>query len=254
MSRHRSWRGRRTAQTGDPATEGRPSDEALDHSLAQAGSEIGSYPDWLGAPPSEDAHVARLDVPLAVMLMLGESPWQRIDGMGLARQALEAPVTGDRRRDLSGEERFMLANGRAWCLAVHADLAPQGRRDDPIVITDADRYATEALAIGPDNPQALTTRALIALRRGRSDQAVEWAGRAVRSFGGLADAEGTGRVHGPAVLAVVTLALARAGSGDRDTARTLGEAARAVRIGLDIDATAFGALMAELSDAVGGTV
>jgi len=118
----------------------------------------------------------------------------------------------------------------------------------------ADRYATEALAIGPDNPQALTTRALTALRRGRSDQAVEWAGRAVRSFGGLADAEGTGRVHGPAVLAVVTLALARAGSGDRDTARTLGEAARAVRIGLDIDATAFGALMAELSDAVGGTV
>ena len=122
------------------------------------------------------------------------------------------------------------------------------------MVTDADRYASSALAIAPDDPQVLTTRALIALRQGRSDQAVEWAGRAVRRFGGRADAEGTGRVHGPAVLAVVTLALARAALGDRATARTLGEAARAVRIALDTDAAAFDALMAELSDALGEPV
>ena len=69
--------------------------------------------------------------PLAAMLMLGEHAWQRIDGMGLARQALETPVTGDPRVDLSEDERFLLANGRAWCLVVHSDLGHGGRRDDP---------------------------------------------------------------------------------------------------------------------------
>ena len=52
-------------------------------------------PDWFAPPAAgEEAYAARQEVPLAAMLMLGENAWQRIDGMGLARQALEAPAHG----------------------------------------------------------------------------------------------------------------------------------------------------------------
>ena len=59
---------------------------------------------------------------LASMLMLGATSYQRIDGMGLARKALEAELTGDPRPNLSVEERCLLASARAWCLLVHGDL------------------------------------------------------------------------------------------------------------------------------------
>ena len=92
-----------------------------------AGEADAVEPDWFAPPAGEDAYAARQEAPLAAMLMLGEHAWQRIDGMGLARQALEAPATGDQRVDLSEDERFLLANGRAWCLVVHSDLGHGGR-------------------------------------------------------------------------------------------------------------------------------
>ena len=60
------------------------------------------------------------------MLMLGEHAWQRIDGMGLARQALEAPVIGDQRVDLSDDERFLL--GQRTGLVSRRALGPRARR------------------------------------------------------------------------------------------------------------------------------
>jgi hypothetical protein len=189
-----------------------------------------------------------MDVPLAGMLMLGESSWQRIDGMGMARQALEAPLTEDARKDLSDQERFLLANGRAWCLAVHADLAHKGRRDDPFVVADASRHLELAQAVDPDNPQVQTTLALVRYRQGRTTEALEAAQAAVQAFGAMADRQRSGRTQGAAVLAVVTWALLTAASGDLATARMLGKAARAVTTSIDIDEASFSSLMAELSE------
>ena len=219
------------------------------HTTEPGGTGGGSAGDWFGpSQPGEEEYAPRKDVPLASMLMLGENPWQRIDGMGMARQALEAAPTSDGRHDLTDDERFLLANGRAWCLAVHADLAHQGRRDDPFVLADIGRHLEEAEAIAPGNPQLHTTWALLRLRQGRTDEGLECARRAVQTFGSMPDHERSGRTQGAAILALVTLALVTAASGDLATARLLGGAARAVWTPLDIDEAAYTSLMAELSE------
>jgi hypothetical protein len=207
--------------------------------------------DWFGpSDAGEEDDAPRLDVSLAAMLMLGANSWQRIDGMGMARQALEAPRTGDPRHDLSDEERFEMANGRAWCLLVHADLAHQGRRDDPIVLADAGRHLEIAYGLDPSNPSLPTTLALLRLRQGRLEEAKETACRAVDAFGRLADDRRSGRTLGAALQAVLTLALVSASAGDLVRATSLAGAARAVRVPLDVDDAAFGALLTELEAAL----
>ena len=209
-------------------------------------------PDWFGpSDVGEDDYAPRLDVSLAAMLMLGANSWQRIDGMGMARQALEAPRTGDARHDLSDEERFEMANGRAWCLLVHADLARHGRRDDPFVLADAGRHLELAQELDPANPRLWSSLALLRLRQGRLDEAMQAARRAVDAFGRLADERRSGRTQGSALQAVLTLALVSARSGDSATAVSLAAAARAVRSPLDVDDAAFTALLSEIDGAVG---
>jgi hypothetical protein len=203
---------------------------------------------------SEHDHVhagPRNDIPLALMLMEGSTTWQRIDGMGMARQALEAPVTGNRWHDLTDGERLVLANGRAWCHVVHADLSPVGNHQDPVVLVDAIRHAEIAYAIGPDDPEVATTLSLIELRRGNVHEAVRLAERAVNTFARLSDGRRTGRAHGSATLAVVMLALASAHAGDTGTALALGSAARATRTALDVNEAALAALLQELSVVAG---
>ncbi len=212
-------------------------------------------PDWFGpSDVGEDDYTPRLDVSLASMLMLGANSWQRIDGMGMARQALEAPRTGDARHDLSDEERFEMANGRAWCLLVHADLAHHGRRDDPFVLADAGRHLELAQELDPANPRLWSSLALLRLRQGRLDEAMQAARRAVDAFGRLADERRSGRTQGSALQAVLTLALVSARSGDSATAGSLAAAARAVRSPLDVDDAAFTALLSEIDGAVGRAV
>jgi hypothetical protein len=188
------------------------------------------------------------DAALAAMLMLGEKSWQRIDGMGMARLALEAEPSNDRRYDLTGEQRFLLANGRAWCLVVHGDLGHQGRRDDPIVIADALRHWELAKTIDPESPELRTTEALIRLRQGRPNLALEAAQRAVQDFGGMKDGSRTGRTQGAALLAVMTLALATAATGKNSRAKVLATTARALRVPMDVDDAAFRALVGELAE------
>jgi hypothetical protein len=209
-------------------------------------------PDWF-APSvlGEDVYAARQEVPLAAMLMLGEHAWQRIDGMGLARQALEAPAIGDQRVDLSDDERFLLANGRAWCLVVHSDLGHGGRRDDPIVLADAQRHVEQAQSVATkdaDRAQVMTTGALVTFRREGSLGALLLAQSAVDSFAVLPDNERSGQSQGIASLAVLTLALLTAASGDTGSALNLARAAGALRPPLDVDQAAFGALLQELSE------
>jgi hypothetical protein len=212
-------------------------------------------PDWFGPSDfAEDDYAPRLDVSLAAMLMLGANPWQRIDGMGMARQALEAPRSGDVRHDLSDEERFEMANGRAWCLLVHADLAHHGRRDDPFVLADASRHLTMANELDPANPRLAATLALLRLRQGRQEEAMQAARYAVDAFGRLADERRSGRTQGVALLAVLTLALVSARNGDREVSASLAAAATAVRSPLDVDDAAFAALLAEIEGANGRAV
>lgn len=204
--------------------------------------------DWLNPNANdEEGHAQRDDVALAMMLMLGADPWQRIDGMGMARKALQSADTADHAREFSYDERLMLANARAWCLAVHGDLSPVGLRDDPMVVADANRYVEFALAMAPQDPEVATTLALVRLRQGRIDEAVRIAQDAVQAFGSLPDRRRTGRAHGTAVLAVVTLALAKATVGDHLSAKHLVSAARAVRTALDIDEVALSSLTSEIS-------
>ena len=133
-----------------------------------------------GAGPHNDAS-------LALMLMAGPNPWQRIDGMGMARTALETAPTGNEWRDLNHNERLMLANGRAWCHAVYGDLSSNRIRNDPVVLVDAVRYASLAYEINPHEPEVSTTLALIALRQGRLNDAFGFAHAAVDSFASLTD-------------------------------------------------------------------
>jgi hypothetical protein len=209
-------------------------------------------PDWF-APSElgEDVYAARQEVPLAAMLMLGEHAWQRIDGMGLARQALEAPASGDLRVDLSDDERFLLANGRAWCLVVHSDLGHGGRRDDPIVLADAQRHVEQARSVATKDvhrAQVLTTGALVTFRREGAQGALDLAQAAVDAFAVLPDSERSGQSQGIASLAVLTLALLTAASGATQPALNLARAAGALRPPLDVDQAAFGALLKELSE------
>jgi hypothetical protein len=221
-------------------------------------SETGAAePDWF-APSAmgEDVYTARQEVPLAAMLMLGEHAWQRIDGMGQARQALEAPTSGDRRVDLSDDERFLLANGRAWCLVVHSDLGHGGRRDDPIVLADAQRHVEQAESVatkGVQQAQLLTTGALVTFRREGAPGALNLARTAVDAFAVLPDSERSGQSQGIASLAVLTLALLTAASGDTGSALNLARAAGALRPPLDVDQAAFGALLKELSEWIPAT-
>lgn len=208
--------------------------------------------DWLDPPEEgEDGHSPRHDVALAMMLMLGANPWQRIDGMGMARTALEAAETSVHAGEVTDDECIMLANARAWCHAVHADLSLTGQRDDPIVVADANRYVEMARAMDPHGPVVTTTLALLRIRQNRIDDAVQIAQDAVQAFGCITDGARTGRVHGSAVLAVMTLALAQARAGECSSARDLANAAFAVRTPLDIDDVALSSLMSEVSAIVG---
>ncbi len=171
--------------------------------------------DWFGSDqPGEDSYAARMDVSLASMLMLGASPYQRIDGMGLARKALEEPPIGDPRRDISAEERSILANARAWCLLVHGDLGHLSRLDDPFVLADAERFVEVARSVSPGNPSIETTLALLRLRQGRTAEATQIIEGAMEGFGAVPEHERSGRTQGAAILAVVTQALVAASSGD----------------------------------------
>ncbi len=213
---------------------------------------VAAEPDWFSpSVAGEDVYAARQEVPLAAMLMLGEHAWQRIDGMGMARQALEAPSTGDQRVDLSNEERFLLANGRAWCLVVHSDLGHGGRRDDPIVLADAQRHVEQAQAVAERDvhrAQVQMTTALIAFRRDGPHRALHQAQTAVDAFAVLPDTERSGQSQGVASLAVLTLALVTAASGTTESGLNLARAAGALRPPLDVDQAAFGALLKELSE------
>ena len=241
-----SWLRRGSGEEQDATNpEGKDAGLASDHRTAVDPPLSQS---WFGpAEQGPEQDDPRHHVSLATMLMLGENPWQRIDGMGMARDALEAPITGDSRRDLSDQERFFLANGRAWCLLVHGDLAQLQRRDDPIVLADASSFAELAHAVSPTDPHLHTTFALLRFRQGRTSEALVAARGAVDAFGSLPDRDRNGRTQGAAVLAVLTLALVTAASGDHATARTLAAVARATRSPLDVDDVAFGALLAELS-------
>ncbi len=203
--------------------------------------------DWFGpSDAGDEMYAARRDVSLASMLMLGSSPYQRIDGMGLARKALENPPTGDTRRDISEEERAMLANARAWCLLVHGDLGHRSRLDDPFVLADAERFVEFARAVTPGSPSLETTVALLRIRQGRTAEALVSAERALELFAQITEHQRGGRTQGAAILAVVTHALAAASSGDVHAAQVLSAAARAVATPLDLDEAAFSALLAEV--------
>ena len=138
----------RSSRPARSSTEGTPRTGSLDTGPVEGGSSGGEPApdeDWFGSDqPGEDSYAARMDVSLACMLMLGASPYQRIDGMGLARKALEEPSIGDSRRDISVEERSILANARAWCLLVHGDLGHLSRLYDPFVLADAERFVEVA--------------------------------------------------------------------------------------------------------------
>jgi hypothetical protein len=210
--------------------------------------------DWFGPSQSGDeSYAARRDVSLASMLMLGSSPYQRIDGMGLARKALETAPTGDPRQDISMEERGILANARAWCLLVHGDLGHRSRLDDPFVLADAERFVEMAAGITPGSPSVEITVALLRLRQGRAGDALESAQRAIDLFARIPEHQRGGRTQGAAILAVVTQALVVASLGDCDGARMLSGAARAVVTPLDLDEAAFLALLAEVDSAIART-
>lgn len=210
--------------------------------------------DWFGpSRADDDSYAARRDVSLASMLMLGGSPYQRIDGMGLARKALETPPTGDPRRDISEEERSLLGNARAWCLLVHGDLGHRSRLDDPFVLADAERFVEAARGMAPGNPNIETTMALLRLRQDRMEDALESAEHALEVFASIPEHQRNGRTQGAATLAVVTRALVAASSGDLHGARVLSAAARAVVTPLDLDEAAFTALLAELDRTIAGS-
>jgi hypothetical protein len=200
-----------------------------------------------GSPlPDESCDAPRREVALASMLMLGASASQRIEGMGLARKALETPATGDPRHDLSADERSTLANARAWCLLVHGDLGHQNRLDDPFVLADANRHIEMARAIARVSPFIETTVGLLRLRQARTAEALVCAQRAIEAFARIPDHDRTGRTQGGSILALATLALVAASSGDMHGAGVLGTVARAVRMPLDLDDAAFAALLAEI--------
>jgi hypothetical protein len=221
----------------------------LPDELAQGGGALEARADWLALSDLDDDGALPLhDVALAMMLMAGSTPWQRVDGMGMARQALESPLTGNQWRDLTVDERLMLTNGRAWCHAVYGDLSPIGSRNDPVVLADAIRHADLAHSMSPHDPEVAMTMSLIRLRQGRVDDALTIAHAAVEGFGSLTARQRSGRAHGSAVLAVVVLALATASSGDIRTAIALGSAARAMRSAVEVDGSALASLLGELSD------
>lgn len=228
-------------------------DVAQAEEAQEAEDELDGDQGWF--EPAEhdgDGYAARMDVSLASMLMLGTTAYQRIDGIGMARKALEAPPTGDPRRDLSEAERLLLVNARAWCLLVHGDLGHRSRLDDPFVLAEAERCVEEVRRLAPDSTQGATSLALLRIRQRRTEEALQSAQRAVETFARMPDHQRNGSTQGGALLAVLTLALAAAASGDANTARTLAEAARAARIPLDLDDPAFAALLAQIEGAVAG--
>ena len=256
MAKHRRrptlarWTGR--ASEWDDLKE--PTDLSIPVAELPLAEETPGDEDWFSpSDPGDDGSAARLDVSLASMLMLGATSYQRIDGMGMARRALEAASTEDARRDLSDDERLLLTNGRAWCLLVHGDLGHRSRLDDPFVLADAERSVEEARQLAPDNPQGETSLALLRIRQGRIEEALQSAQRAVEAYARMDDHRRDGTTQGGALLAMVTLALALASSGDTTTARWLAEAARAVRVPMDLDEAGFSALMTQLEETVAGS-
>jgi len=241
-----------------PLTTGSFDEEAFGGKAVDAGPSGGEPApddDLFGpSPPGDESYAAHKDVSLATMLMLGSSPYQRIDGMGLARKALEAAPTGDPRRDISEEERSMLANARAWCLLVHGDLGHRSRLDDPFVLADAERFVEMAGDVTPGSPTLETTVALLRLRQGRTAEALASAQRALELFARIPEHQRSGRTQGAAILAVVTHALVAASLGDIHGAQVLGTAARAVVTPLDLDEATFLALLAEVDRVIARSI
>jgi hypothetical protein len=242
----------REAETAGSAEAEQPTPQHAPRQEGFSDTSIVPSEEWTMSESDEAGSGAHNDVSLALMLMAGTSPWQRIDGMGMARTALEAVPTGNQWRDLSLDERLALANGRAWCHVVYGDLSPNGTRNDPIVLVDAARHAELAYAINPDEPEVATTLSLLALRQGRVDDALGFAHQAVEAFASLTDRRRGARAHGSSVLAVMTLALATASSGESQVAVALATAARAMRTAVDVDQSAFTSLLEELAALMGG--
>jgi hypothetical protein len=227
------------SQRRDPPVP-QPSDP-LDHPVPSDGDRTGPEEPWdekLGLPDQ--------DVALASMLMLGAQPWQRIDGMGMARHALEAPLTGDQRRDMTDQERFLLANGRAWCLLVFGDLGHQGRKDDPFVLADAERHVALGERLSPRHPRIATTKSLLSLRQGANAQALKGAREVIDRLGVWPEHDRNAETQGVALLAILVLALAEQAVGNDAGAGLLAKAVQAVRTSFEVDATALASLLGEL--------
>jgi hypothetical protein len=192
--------------------------------------------------------VPRRDVALAIMLMLAPEPWLRVDGMSLARQALDAPSTGDPRRDLKDYERGMLADGRARCLVLHCDLMLGSTREDPIVAYEASRYAEFAMRLAPDDAEVTITLALVRLRQRRAEEASELARRALEALGADPYAASDGRVQSAALLSMLILAISSMHMGDRPTAWALVDVISSAPAPLEVDEVGCARLIAELND------
>lgn len=200
------------------------------------------------APEADDdltGPAPRRDVAHALLLMLSPRAAMRIDGIGLARQALDHRRTGDARRDLTDDERGLVAGARAWCMAVHSDLAIGTIDGDPILLAEAERHAVEAYQLRPQDPQVVATLALVRHRQGRHADAVAWAEWAVTWIGQHPDLQVDGRLAATLATTLLVLALARWRLNDSLVAAELVEAAGAWRDTLELDDVAFAALAAE---------
>ena len=114
------------------------------------------------------------------------------------------------------------------------------------MLADAGRHLAMAHELDPANPRLATTLALLRLRQGKLDEAMKAARHAVDAFGRLPDERRSGQTQGAALLAVLTLALVSASTGDPVASASLALAARAMRSPLDVDDAAFAALLSEL--------
>jgi hypothetical protein len=149
---------------------------------------------------------------------------------------------------MTDEQRFLLANGRAWCLLVYGDLGHQGRRDDPFVLADAERHMALGERLSPGNPRLGTTKSLFFLRQGAIDQALKSAREVVDRFGAWPEHHRDAETQGVALLALLVLALAERAVGNAAAAELLATAVQAVRTSFEVDGNALRSLLAELHE------
>lgn len=225
-----------------PPTASAPPTPSTDEPVPDAGEGWAMEPQdeavWAMSPRRNASH--------AVAMMLGSTAALRIEGSGLARQVLDTAPVGDPRFDLGHDERALVAATRAWCLAVHSDLAIGNIEDDPILLAEAERCALTAYDLRPADAQVMTTVALVRLRQRRLDEAVQWAERSVGQLQGDPMLEEDGRVAATMAVALLVLAIARWRLGDASGAATLAQAALAWHHTLEIDDVGFAALLAEV--------